>query len=89
LEETNEPESGGRTKTIRDRLPIDVRGWNWGIIRSLLGFAQMLGATVSLILLFVTGVNTYTLSGVIITGVLTTISVLLFGGRRGDKDNAC
>jgi hypothetical protein len=42
----------------------------------------MFGATVSLILLFLTGVNAYTLSGVLITGVLTTISVFLFGGRR-------
>jgi hypothetical protein len=47
----------------------------------------MLGATISAGLLILTGVNSASLGGVIITGVLTTISVLLFGGWRNDKDN--
>jgi hypothetical protein len=59
------------------------------MIRHLLGIAQMFGATVSLILLFLTGVNSYTLAGVIITGVLTTSSVILFGGRRPGKEENC
>jgi hypothetical protein len=59
------------------------------MIRHLLGIAQMFGATVSLILLFLTGVNSYTLTGVIITGVLTTSSVLLFAGRRSGKERNC
>lgn len=55
--------------------------------RHLLGIAQMFGATVSLILLLLTGVNFYTLLGGLVTGVLTTISVLLFGGRA-EKEKA-
>ena len=59
------------------------------MIRHLLGIAQMFGATVSLILLFLTGINSYTLAGVIITAMLTTSSVLLFGGRRPGKEENC
>jgi hypothetical protein len=47
----------------------------------------MLGARISAGLLILTGVNSVSLGGVIITGVLTTISVLLFGGWRNDKEN--
>ena len=82
---------GGSTRTThkKGQSPSQASVRRWGMIRHLLGIAQMFGATVSLILLFLTGVNPYTLTGVIITGVLTTSSVLLFGGRRSGKEENC
>ncbi len=58
----------------------------WALVRYLLGIAQMFGAIVSALLLFLTGVNSLTLWGVVITGAFTTISVLLFGGRPAEKE---
>lgn len=42
----------------------------------------MFGAAFSLTLLLLTGVNTISLAAVVVTGLLTTVSVLLFGGLR-------
>lgn len=53
----------------------------WAIIRYLLGIAQMFGAVFSVILLIQTGLNKFSLIAVVITCVLTTIRVVLFGGR--------
>lgn len=56
----------------------------WAFVRMALGLLQMAGAAFSLTLLFLTGVNTVSLGAVAVTGILTTISILLFGGRPPD-----
>ena len=56
------------------------RRWAW--IRLLLGLAQMFGAILSLTLLVLTGVTSAALTVVAVTGFLTTVSIVLFGGRR-------
>jgi hypothetical protein len=53
----------------------------WALIRLILGFLQIMGAVASLLLLVETGVNTVSLASVVVTGLLTTLSVLLFGSR--------
>ena len=60
------------------------RPWAW--IRLLLGLAQMFGAILSVTLLVLTGVTSAALIVVVVTGLLTTVSVVLFGGRRS-KDS--
>jgi hypothetical protein len=57
------------------------------MVRLLLGIAQMFGATVSGVLLVETGLSSLTLWGVIVTSVLTTVSVLLFGWRGKEKNH--
>jgi hypothetical protein len=49
------------------------------IIRLVLGQAQMLGATVTLVLLFLKGVCPLVIGGVIVTGLVSVTSRLLFG----------
>ncbi len=56
------------------------RRWAW--VRLSLGLIQMFGAVFSVTLLVYTGVSVLALSSVIITGVFTTASILLFGARR-------
>ena len=51
-------------------------------LRFTVGMAQMAGATIAIVLLFGTGVTPWALTATVITCVLTTISVLLFGGKR-------
>lgn len=60
------------------------RRWAW--IRLVLGLAQMFGAVLSVTLLVLTGVTSAALTVVAVAGLLTTVSVLLFGGRRS-KDS--
>jgi hypothetical protein len=50
--------------------------------------AQMAGAIISLVLLAHLGVTSVTLTAVCLTTLLTTISVLLFGGRHTTKATA-
>lgn len=50
-------------------------------VRFVLGMFQMPGAVVALVLLGTVGVTPLSLAIVVITGVCTTVSVLLFGGR--------
>ena len=54
----------------------------WAGTRLLLGFAQMFGAVFSVTLLIRSGVTRLALVAVAITGLLTTISMLLFGARH-------
>jgi len=49
--------------------------------RLILGMMQIFGAVLSLTLLVKTGFNSISLASVVVTGLLTTVSVLLFGGR--------
>ena len=50
------------------------------------GAAQLLGATMSGVLLLETGVTRWSLLAVILTCVLTTVSVLVFGDRRRGRE---
>ena len=53
----------------------------WAVVRLILGFLQMFGAVFSVTLLVRAGVTTPALIAVALTGVLTTVSVLLFGAN--------
>jgi hypothetical protein len=57
------------------------RRLSWALIRLTLGCLQMMGAVASLLLFVETGVNTISLASVIVTGLFTTLGVLLFGSR--------
>ena len=59
----------------------DYRHGRWGRLRFFLGMAQMAGAVVAITLLVEVGVTALSLAAVALTCALTTISVLLFGGR--------
>ena len=50
----------------------------WAVVRVLLGFAQVVAATTTAILLFQTGVNWLTAAGGLVTMVLLLTSRLLF-----------
>jgi hypothetical protein len=56
------------------------RRWAW--IRFSLGMMQMFGVVCSITLLVETGVSKAVFIIIVITGLLTTISILLFGARR-------
>jgi len=55
------------------------------VLRLILGVAQMVGAVAALLLIITMGLKALALAAVVITCVLTTVSVLLFGsgGPRG------
>lgn len=53
----------------------------WSLLRAALGVLQMFGAALALAMLILVGVTPVSLSVVVITGLLTTVSVLLFGSR--------
>lgn len=54
-----------------------------GLVRLVLGCLQMFGASLGAVLLLQVGVTRLSLLVVILTGLCTTASVLLFGSRRG------
>jgi hypothetical protein len=54
----------------------------WAVVRLLLGQAQIIGAVASAYLLLTTGLNELSLGFVVFTCGCTTVSVLLFGGRK-------
>ena len=58
----------------------------WEQLRFVLGMVQMAGAVVALTTLLMNGVTTAGLVAVASTSILTTVSVLLFGGRREHAD---
>lgn len=53
------------------------------LLRFVLGTVQVFGASASIVLLFLTGVNSWSLTAVTLTCVFTTVSALLFGSRKG------
>jgi hypothetical protein len=57
----------------------------WALVRLLLGCSQIAGATIAFLLLARTGVTALSLAVVVATCTFTTISVLLFGGRKDRK----
>ena len=54
----------------------------WAVVRLLLGMLQMGGAVVALVLVGTVGVTPLSLTVVVVTGLCTTLSVLLFGSRQ-------
>jgi len=57
----------------------------WVLVRMILGMAQITGAATALLLLVHTGLNGIVLGVALFTCVLTTTSVLLFGGASRQK----
>jgi hypothetical protein len=51
----------------------------WAVVRFALGLAQMIGASVLLLLLLCTGITVWSLTAVGLTSLCTTVSVVLFG----------
>jgi hypothetical protein len=68
-----------KATTLASRYPPERR---WALLRLVLGFAQAFGASLGVTLLLQTGVTKGALLAVTLTGLCTTVSVLLFGGRR-------
>lgn len=54
----------------------------WGFVRLVLGVLQVFGAALTLTLLVHTGITQLSLGAAVVTGLLTTVSILLFGSRR-------
>ncbi len=61
----------------------DSKNKMWAAVRLPLGLGQMAGAVVAFALLLQTGMNGASLAAVVGTCLLTTVSVMLFGRRRG------
>lgn len=59
--------------------PNEKRTILFAVLRFALGMLQMFGVLFSVILIAKTGINAWTLGAVVGTGVITTISVILFG----------
>jgi len=60
----------------------------WALIRLILGFLQMFGAVFSVGLIVHSGITPLALAAVIVTGMFTGISLLLFQvWKLGDKSN--
>jgi hypothetical protein len=53
----------------------------WAGVRFALGIAQMATAAIAILLLLTSGVNSTSLCIAVLAASLTSISVLLFGGR--------
>ena len=54
-------------------------------LRVLLGIAQMAGVVCTITLLLRTGVSTLSLVSAMVTCLLTSVSVLMFGSQRGQR----
>lgn len=65
------------------RVPLSERGGDarWGMVRLVLGFAQMFGATTGVVLLLGTGLSIQTIAVVVVTSVCTIVSRILFRDR--------
>lgn len=57
----------------------------WSRLRFALGIAQMAGATLALVLLITDGLARSTIYATILTSIVTTVSVLLFGHHRSRR----
>ena len=71
--------------TLPKESTREVRVRQWAALRSILGYLQMLGAALALGLIVQFGFTPLTLTAVLITGVVTGISMLLF--RCGSSIN--
>jgi hypothetical protein len=64
---------------------LDRSARRWAHVQFILGFLQMFGAAFSLGLLVFGGITALALSVVLVTGILTTVSILLFRvWKRGE-----
>ncbi len=63
---------------------VDPEKRTWAIVRVLLGFAQVVAATTTAILMFQTGINWLTATGGFLTMVLLLTSRLLFHNLPGE-----
>lgn len=64
---------------------LDRNSKRWAHVRFALGFLQMVGSVFSLGLFVVGGVTPLALSSALVTGVFTTVSILLFRvWKRGE-----
>lgn len=70
-----------KTNERRDEPPSRSKV-AWTVVRVILGLAQMVGASASLILLLLTGVNAWSIGGAVITSIITLTSILLFRSCR-------
>jgi hypothetical protein len=67
-------------------------GWDernktaWALVRLVLGLAQIMGATAAAYLVLTTGLNELSLGVTLFTCLCTSVSVLLFGGRKDGKE---
>ena len=64
--------------TLPKESTREVRVRQWAALRSILGYLQMLGASLALGLIVRFGFTPLTLTAVLMTGVVTGISMLLF-----------
>ena len=73
----------------RDADPAsEDRERRWAVLRLVLAFLQVFGASLGVSLLFQVGAAPVTLLVVVLTGLCTTASVLLFGGRNARRESA-
>lgn len=66
------------SQALSPRKIIDRSVRRWANVRFVLGFLQMFGAAFSLGLLVFGGITRLALSAVLVTGIFTTVSILLF-----------
>jgi len=66
--------------------PANLSVRQWAVFRLVPGFMQMAGATASLALLLSSGLNEVSLTAAVLTGLMTAVSALLFGGRGEAPD---
>ena len=83
--QTSMSHSGIRASPSTDRARSERR---WAIVRLTLGVLQMTGAALALGLLAAGGVTRAALTVVVLTGLMTTISVVLFGRRSPRPDTS-
>jgi hypothetical protein len=62
-----------------------ARAARWRRLRFVMGITQMTGAAMSFTLIVLKGVSPPTLAAVVLTTAVTTVSLLLFGGRRAAR----
>jgi hypothetical protein len=65
-----------------------ARERRWAFLRLGLATAQVFGASLGAGLLLSTGPTRSTLLVIVLTGLCTTVSVLLFGGRQARRSSA-
>jgi len=83
---TNSPNPRIASHALVTTSATNIR--RWAIVRLILGFLQMSGAAFSVGLIVHSGITVLTLTAVIVTGMFTGISMLLFQvWKRGDQSH--
>ncbi|HZU30222.1 MAG TPA: hypothetical protein VFB79_03850 [Candidatus Angelobacter sp.] len=59
---------------------MNTQTQGWAIVRLVLGLLQMFGAVFAAVLIVQTGLNSVSIGAAIATGLLTLLSISLFGG---------